>query len=176
MTALGLLAAIPVVMWLAQSVWLRCAAQPLRARINPPDLPERARRFNRIVTYSCFVALILLFPLTRGRSPLAYFLELLPMKDAARPALFGAAAAILYLALLHLAWVVTDNVRFRMRQSAGQLVSKLAGVPLTAILAAGTEELIFRGIVLRDLLDWLPGEGALLLVSRSSPGRITSAR
>ena len=50
MLALGLLAFIPLVMWLSQSVLLWWAGLPLRWRINARDLPRPLKRLNRVIT------------------------------------------------------------------------------------------------------------------------------
>ncbi|UCG33895.1 MAG: CPBP family intramembrane metalloprotease, partial [Phycisphaerales bacterium] len=70
-----------------------------------------------------------------------------------RELVHGLAAAGLYLVLLYLAWLLTDNVRFRVRHGAKRLTMRLAGVPLTALLVALVEELLFRGMLLANLLE-----------------------
>jgi membrane protease YdiL (CAAX protease family) len=75
--------------------------------------------------------------------------------------LHGAAAAILYLALLYLAWMLTDNVRFEIRHDARRLAKRLAGVPFTALLIALVEELLFRAVLLANLLEALEPRWAL---------------
>lgn len=65
----------------------------------------------------------------------------------------GSATAILYLSLLYLAWLTTDNVRFHLRPDRRRLLRRLAGAPFTALFAALVEELLFRGVLLADLLE-----------------------
>ena len=154
MCALGLLALLPLVMWLSQTALLLRASRPLRLRIGAPDLPRRLKLVNRVVTNVTFAAVLLAYPLLRGLSPLAYYAGFFPLGQRPRELLHGAAAAILYLVLLYLAWVVTDNVRFRLRHDAKRLARRLASVPLTAVLVALVEELIFRAVLLADLLEW----------------------
>jgi membrane protease YdiL (CAAX protease family) len=96
---------------------------------------------------------LLIYPLLRGQSPLAYYVGFFPLGARPLEMLHGAAAAVLYLALLYLAWMVTDNVRFGVRHSAQRLAVRLAGVPLTALLVALVEELLFRAVLLQDLLQ-----------------------
>ena len=153
MRALALLALVPVAMWLSQSVLLWRAGRPLRLRINAGDLPRRLKRVNRIVTNLTFAAVLLAYPLLRGESPLAYYARFLPLGVRPFEALHGVAAAVLYLALLYLAWTATGNVRFRVRHSTRRLARRLAGVPLTALFAAFVEELLFRAMLLADLLE-----------------------
>lgn len=156
MLALILLALIPFVMWLGQSALLLSAGLPLRLRISATDLPRPLKRINRAVTYLAFAAVLLGYPLLRGRTPLAYYADFLPLGFRVFEMLYGAAAAILYLTLLYLAWLLTDNVRFRVRHSAGRLARRLAGVPPTAVFVATLEELLFRAILLASLLESFP--------------------
>jgi membrane protease YdiL (CAAX protease family) len=69
--------------------------------------------------------------------------------------LYGAAAGILYLALVYLAWLATDNVRFAVRHTSRQLAMRLLGAPFTALFIALAEELLFRGVLLAGLLETL---------------------
>ena len=153
MLALGLLALIPVVMWLSQTVLLWRAGLPLRWRIGAADLPRRLKRVNRIVTNLAFAGILVAYPLLRGESPLAYYVGFFPLGGRPLELLHGAAAAVLYLALLYLAWALSDNVRFRVRHSPKRLVQRFAGVPLTAVFAATVEELLFRAMLLAGLLE-----------------------
>ncbi len=152
MLALGLLVLVPVAMWLGQSVALCCAGLPLRVRIGTVDLPVGVRRANRAMTKVVFAGVLLVYPLLRGQSPLVYLAGFFPLGARPLEMLHGAAGAVLYLALLYTAWMVTDNVRFGVRHSARRLAARLAGVPLTALLIALVEELLFRAVLLQDLL------------------------
>jgi membrane protease YdiL (CAAX protease family) len=163
MLALFLLALIPLIMWLGQSALLLRAGLPLRLRISAADLPRPLKRINRAVTYVAFAAVLLGYPWLRGRTPLAYYSDFFPLGYRAFEMLYGAAAAILYLALLYLAWNLTDNVRFRVRHSPGRLIQRLAGVPPTALLVAVLEELLFRAILLAGLIESFPARIALPL-------------
>lgn len=161
MLALLLLALVPLVMWLGQSALLLYAGLPLRLRISAADLPRPLKRVNRAVTYVAFAGVMLSYPMLRGRAPLAYYAGFLPLGHRPLEMLYGAAAAILYLTLLYLAWTLTDNVHFRTRHSTGRLVRRLAGVPPTAVFVAVLEELLFRSILLASLLHSFPARVAL---------------
>ena len=161
MRALALLALVPVAMWLAQTVLLWRAGRPLRLRIGAPDLPDDARRALRIVTKVAFGAALVAYPLLRGRAPLAYYAAFFPLDSRPLEMAHGAAAAVLYLTLLYLAWMLSDNVRFEVRHSRRKLVRRLSGVPFTALFIALVEELLFRAVLLNELLETLPPSGAL---------------
>ncbi len=161
MLALGLLLLVPIAMWLAQALALRAAGLPGHWRIGTTDLPAPLRRVNRIVTKAAFAAVLLLYPLLRGDSPWTYYAGFFPWGPRALDLLHGAAAAILYLALLYLAWMLTDNVRFEIRHDARRLAKRLAGVPFTALLIALVEELLFRAVLLANLLEALEPRWAL---------------
>ncbi|MCK4340702.1 MAG: CPBP family intramembrane metalloprotease [Phycisphaerae bacterium] len=153
MRALVLLALVPLVMWLTQTALLLRAGLPVRLRINSADLPQRLKWVNRVVTYVAFATVLLIYPpLCHSESPLTYYRGFFPLGLRPLEMLHGAAAAILYLVLLYLAWTISGNVRFEVRHDAKRLARRLAGVPLTAILAAFVEELLFRAMLLNDLL------------------------
>ncbi len=163
MLALVVLLAIPLGMWLGQSLLLRCAGLPLRWRLGARDLPEGFKRVNRALTYVLLVFAVLVYPLLRGSSPLPYYSAFLPAGPRPWELLHGATASVLYLTLLFLAWTLTDNVRFEVRHGAGRLVRRLAGVPLMALLIAFVEELLFRAVLLSELLEALPVPVAVVI-------------
>jgi membrane protease YdiL (CAAX protease family) len=152
MLALGLLLVTPLLMWLGQSAALRAGGLPVRWWLGTADLPPAVRRANRTITKVVFAGVLVVYPLLRGENPLAYYAQFFPLGPRPRELLHGAAAGILYLALLYLAWMITDNVRFGVRHDWRRLVLRLAGVPFTALLIALVEELLFRGVLLADLL------------------------
>lgn len=153
MRALLLLLAIPAVMWLTQTALLLGTRQPVRLRISPTDLPRRWRGVNRVVTKAALLAAVLLYPLLRGQMPLEYYSRFFPTAAQTWQAAYGAAAAILYLTLLYLAWTLSGNVQFEIRSAPARLLRRWAGAPLAAVLIALAEELLFRGMLLADLLD-----------------------
>jgi membrane protease YdiL (CAAX protease family) len=155
MRALALLLLIPIAMWLSQTLLLRRAGLPVRLRIGAPDLPDTLKRVNRITTNLLFAATLLGYPLIRGQSPLDYYAAFLPADGRAWDMLYGVAAAVLYLALLYLAWTATDLVRFEVRHSAARLLRRLATVPFTAVFIAFVEELLFRAMLLAELWESL---------------------
>lgn len=154
MLALALLLCIPAIMWLSQTVLLVKAGLPVRSRINASDLPARLKQYNRTVTYAAFLAVLSAYPLLVGRAPWAYYAAFFPLGPRPWELLNGAAMATLYLSLLYLAWLASGNVIFRVRHSRRRLVKRLCGVPLTAIMVALLEELLFRAVLLADLLNW----------------------
>lgn len=153
MAALALLLLIPLCMWGGQTILLRRAGIPIRLRIGAEDLPPSLRRLNRVITQGAFAAVLLGYPLLRGQSPIAYYGRYLPLAGRPVELVHGAAAAVLYLALLYAAWTVSDNVQFRVRDSGVKLARRLAGAPLTAIFAATVEEFLFRAVLLAGLLE-----------------------
>jgi membrane protease YdiL (CAAX protease family) len=163
MRAAVLLLSIPVVMWLTQSLLLWRAGRPLQARISSTRLPARFKRINRVVTKLTFVAVLWGYALWRGASPLAYYGRFLPGGGRPLEMLYGACAGVLCLAVLYLAWTVTDNVRFAIRHPPGKLATRWLGAVFTAVLIALVEELLFRAMLLAELLETLPAGAALTL-------------
>lgn len=111
------------------------------------------RSGQRAITYAALTAALVGYPLLRGRTPWDYYTAFFPLGPRPTELVFGAAAAVLYLTLLYLAWLLTDNVRFAVRHDARRLVRRLAAVPLTAALVALVEELLFRAVLLVGLLE-----------------------
>lgn len=153
MLALALLMTVPLIMWIAQSILLRRAGLPLRIRINPADLPPHLNRCNRAATYAAFALVLLGYPLLRGASPITYYPAFFPLGDRPWELLHGFSAAVLYLALLYIAWLASGNIHFRVRHEPGRLIQRLSGVPITAFLVAFVEELLFRAVLLADLME-----------------------
>lgn len=153
MLAIGLLLAVPVLMLAGQSVMLAAAGQPIRWRISSSGLSKRLKSINRIITNSSLAAVLVAYPLLKGQSIVWYYARLLPLGRAPLQALHGFAAVAIYLALLYLGWMISDNVRFGIRHRPGDLASRLAMIPFSAILGSTIEELMFRAVVLASLLD-----------------------
>lgn len=156
MRALALLLLVPVLMWIGQSIVLRRAGLPLRWRLSSSGLPRGLKSVNRVITNVALASVLLAYPPLKGESIAAYYGRLLPLGGAPAEALHGFAAVTLYLSLLYLAWMLSGNVRFGVRHRPRDLAGRLAVVPFSAILGASIEELMFRAVVLADLLETFP--------------------
>ncbi len=153
MLALGLLLLVPVMMWIGQSIMLKAAGLPVRIRISSSGLPKRLKSINRIITNVSLASVLFVYPLLKGQSPLAFYAKYFPTGRHWLESLHGFAIVALYLALLYLAWTVSDNVRFSARHGLAKSSARLAIVPFSALLGATIEELMFRGVVLASLLE-----------------------
>ncbi len=154
MTAIGLLLLIPVVMWIGQTALLRACGMPVRWRIDAGDAPRVVRTGGRVVTQASLVGVLVLYPMMIGESPAAYYRSLFPGDGSIVEFAHGAATAVLFLCALYVVWIATDLVRIDVHQSRGRWVRRLALLPATAVLGALVEEVLFRGVVLADLLRW----------------------
>lgn len=163
MLALLLLALAPLAIWLGQTSILLIARLPVRWRISSADLPRSIKRANRVLLNGVMGAVLLAYPLLRDQTPIEYFAAFFPLDGHAYEMLTGAAAAVLYLALLYGVWLATDNVRCGVRHSGATLARRLATVPLMAIAAATVEELLFRAVLLAGLLESFPFAIAMVL-------------
>jgi membrane protease YdiL (CAAX protease family) len=154
MLAVVLLLLVPLIMWVTQSVLLASAKQPLRLAIGADGLSSRARRISRIAANAAILLVIVLYPILRGRSPIAYYAAFFPFTDGhPLQLLHGAVGSLIYLGLLYAAWTVTDNVRFEGRHSPPVVFARLSSAPFSALLGAGVEELLFRAMLLEALLN-----------------------
>lgn len=161
MIAIVLLLAVPVAMWIAQSIALRACGRPIRAQLGGNDLPLPVEQTLRAATHTGMACVVLVYPLLRGMTPLAYYAPFFRLDSAGRELAWGAAAATLYLSLLHVAWAATDQARFEVRHRASRIVRKLLLAPVAGLLIAAVEELLFRAVLLADLLESLPVGAAI---------------
>ncbi|MBX3396101.1 MAG: CPBP family intramembrane metalloprotease [Phycisphaerae bacterium] len=151
MIAIPLLLAVPVIMWLVQTGLLIKHGLHVRFRIDAGDSPPIVRSAGRIVTQISLASLAIVYPYCIGRSPIAYYAELLPFDAALRDAVRGCAATTLFLCLLYLAWLLNDRLRVPDALDVRRTARRIALVPLSAAFGATVEEMVFRGVVMADL-------------------------
>ncbi len=152
MTALALLICVPPVMWLAQTLSLKTCGLPIRYRLDTSGTPEAVRITGRIATQGSLAAVALIYPLLRGESIIDYYGRLLPMDIRAKQCLFGAGLTVLFLSVLYLAWVASDMMRVAPHLQRPRTLKRLLVAPCSAAFGAFVEEIIFRGVVMADLL------------------------
>lgn len=171
MTALVLIAGVPVVMWVVQTAALRACGLPMRWRIDTHEAPKLVRLAGRLATQSGIVGVLVAYPILLGHSPGEYYRRLAPWDaESVTTALHGLAAAVLFLCALYLAWLAADCVRFEIRRSASRLTRHLVTLPLMAAFGATVEELLFRGVVVADLLRWVSMPVAVMLGAAAFAG------
>lgn len=153
-----MLACVPVVMWAAQTVLLKHYRLPIRWRIDSGDAPPQVRLVGRIVTQLSLLSVVILFPIIEGHGVVEYYAGLMPRSRVALQAVQGTAAAVLALCILFGAWIYTDRIHVGLHQSRKKWVRRLVLLIPTACFGAVVEELVFRGIILADLLRtaWIP--------------------
>jgi membrane protease YdiL (CAAX protease family) len=155
MTALLLLLSVPAIMWISQTVLLWRQGAPIRGAIDHGDMPAAVRTVARLVTQLALLGVILVYPLLRHESIIKYYGDLVPV-NLAPQAICGLAASTLLLSLLYLAWVLTDQLQIDVHQSRRKWTRRLVLLVPTAAFGAFVEELLFRGVLLGDLLRDMP--------------------
>lgn len=155
MLALALILLVAATMWVAQTLSLLSVGRPVRLCIDHGDLPRWLQGANRVVTNAAFAAVLLAYPAFRGESPLHYYGRFFPLGDRPAELAHGIAAALIYLGLLYAAWLFTGNIHLRVQSHPGRLIKRLMGVPFTAVIGAGVEELLFRAMLMAGLMEWL---------------------
>jgi membrane protease YdiL (CAAX protease family) len=164
--ALLLLACVPVVMWIVQSLQLRAAGMPMRLRIDADGAPNSIRTGGRIVTQASLFAVILVYPLLRGQNIIDYYQWLLPRGPVMLQFFHGAAAAVLFLCMLFGVWLATGRLEIDIHHSRKKWIRRLVLLIPTALFGAFVEEMLFRGVLLNDLLrSSIPIPRAILLGS-----------
>ncbi len=161
MIAVTLLLAAFAFLWAVENVPRLLTRRPAQWLLHADTDSARARQLHRALTQLVLLGMILLYPLLRGDSVRGYYADLLG-RGSPRQALLGAALSIFCLSLLYLAWLFSDNIEFAPRHASSRWLRKLAAAPLTALLGAAVEELLFRGILLADLLRSLPPAPAIV--------------
>jgi membrane protease YdiL (CAAX protease family) len=164
MTALVLLAAVPVLIWLVQSIGLRRAGLPLRWRLDARGAPGHLRLATRIATQIGLLGVIVAYPLARGLSPVVYYAALLPRDRAAAHFAWGFCAAAAFLAVLFVVWLSTERLIVEVHHARRKWIRRLALLVPTALLGAFVEELLFRGVVMADLLYGGGSRGAAVMI------------
>lgn len=152
MTAMLLIMLAPVAMWIVQSTMLVRCGMPIRWRLDADGVPAIVRTSGRIATQVILLAIIIGYPLLKGQSPLEYYGSLLPW-DMSSQFARGAAASTLFLCALFLAWIATDLLRVEVHHSRRKWMRRMLLLPATALFGAFVEELLFRGVVMADILD-----------------------
>lgn len=153
MSALALLACVPLVMWLAQSLLLLCHGLPIRRRIDAGNAPRSVRDAGRIVTQASLAAVILVYPMLIGKPIGAYYGELLPRASAWQLP-YGMATSVLFLCVLYGVWILTDQLLVKAHQKRRRWMRRLVLLVPTAFFGAFVEELLFRAVLLADILRW----------------------
>ncbi|MBN1345768.1 MAG: CPBP family intramembrane metalloprotease [Phycisphaerae bacterium] len=153
MLAIGLLAAAGLIIWLGQSALLLISGRRVGLRVSSSGLSKTGKQVGRVIVNASIAGVVVTYPLLRGQGLVAYYGGLLPADHRAMQCLSGFSIAIFYLSLMYVGWVATDNLRFSVRHKVSRVVRRLAVVPLAAVFGAFAEELLFRGVVMADLLD-----------------------
>jgi membrane protease YdiL (CAAX protease family) len=164
MTSLWLLAGVPVVMWIAQTIALRSVGLPIRWRIDSRSAPRAVRTAGRVATQLSLLAVILAYPLLRGEKFLSYYMGLFPANQTSLQFVQGMAASTLFLCALYIAWIATGRMRVEVHQERRRWMRRLALLVPTTVFGAFVEELLFRGVVMADLLR-TPGVARWLAIA-----------
>lgn len=151
MTAITLLAGVPVLMWLVQSILLKAHGLPLRWRLSNQDVPDIIRTAGRITTQLGLLSVILLYPSVIGSDIATHYAALLPRDQTIRFFAVGAATAILILALLFIIWLEYDCVVVDIHGKPRKRMRRLLMLIPSSLLGAVAEEFVFRGVIQFDL-------------------------
>lgn len=165
MTAILLLLCVPVVMWLGQSILLTCCGQPIRRRLDAKGAPRAVRTGGRVITQACLAAVVFGYPLLRHESPLGYYGGLFPAHHAAEHFCGGFSAAVICLGALFLACILSDRMVVELQESPRRLRKHLLLLVPIALPGAFLEEMLFRGVVMADLLHTWPAHGTSVVVA-----------
>lgn len=163
MLAWGLLWLVTFAVWADHALLRARAGRPMTWQIHAAELSPADQKRQRIVTNLCFAAVLLAYPLLRGHRPLEYYSSLLPGGRYVLDVPLGFSLAILYLGILYLAWLLTGNVQIRPVERPGRAATRLAALPFSAFAGATLEELLFRGMLLANLLETFPAAFAIPL-------------
>lgn len=116
------------------------------------------RKTGRVVTQLSLVGFALGYPLLRNESIAEYYARLLPLNQELLDFVRGGAMTTLILSALFLVWLLMDQMRVAPHLDRRRTIRRMAIAPLSAVFGAIVEEIVFRGIVMADLLR-APGIG-----------------
>jgi membrane protease YdiL (CAAX protease family) len=150
-----------------QSAALALHGSPIRWRIDSRHAPAAVRAAGRVATQLGLIAALLTYPGLIGRPIVDYYRSFFPTGPAALQLARGAAAAVLMLCALYGAWIASGRIEVFTHQQRRKWQRRLVLLIPTAALGALVEELIFRGVLLNDLLraPWLPRSAGLLVAA-----------
>lgn len=165
MIALLMLAALPLLLWLVQNALLKLHGLPMRWRLDARQAPPSVRLAGRIATQLGLLAVVMIYPLAIGQRPTDYYSDLLPPTRETMHFVHGFAASTLFLCVLFGIWLATNRLQIDVHHSRRKWTRRLLLLVPTALLGALVEELIFRGILLADLIriSALPREAAIAI-------------
>lgn len=167
MLAPVILTAVMLVMWGAHALLLRREGRPVTLRMDALALTPASQKVYRAVTNVVLIAALLLYPVLRGQWPREYYAAFFPGGRFLLELPQGFVLSIIYLGLLYLAWLISDNIHIRQTGGAGRSAKRLLKLPLIAGAGALMEELIFRGVLLAGVLEVLPPVGAVMFAAVS---------
>ena len=165
MTALLLLLLIPVVSWLGQTVMLRWHGLPIRWRLDAHHAPHSVRTASRLLLQISLAGAIVLYPLLAGESVVGYYRSLLPVSGCVPQLARGVAAVVLFLCLLCGVWIATGRLVVEVHQPRQRWMRRLVLLGPTALVGALAEELLFRGVLMADLLRSWPALPTVVVAS-----------
>lgn len=152
MIAIALLLCIPVIMWVAQSAALKSCGMAIRLPLDSSGAPPVVRKAGRVVTQLSLAGFAIVYPLLRSENIAEYYNRLLPLDHLALDFVRGGAMTTLFLSALFLVWIAMDQMRVAPHLDRRRTMRRIAIAPLSAVFGATVEEIVFRGIVMADLL------------------------
>jgi membrane protease YdiL (CAAX protease family) len=164
------------VLWLGQSVVLLWIDQPLAWPMRFDSRQPAARQAGKILVPTIWVLVILLAPHWLGSSLEDYYGPML-VRPAWRPIVFSVVFIVAGFATLHVVGRMSGYIRpFREHapeKIRGKLLRRIFVVPIPAALV---EELVFRCLILKQLLVGFPattaGMIAALIISSAIFGSV----
>lgn len=164
MTALFMLVAVCAFIWINQSIALLRAGLPMRWRIDARHAPSHIRMTVRIATQIGLLGVIVIYPMFRGESSHGYYGRLLPPAPAVEHFGFGVASSALFLSVLFVIWLATQRLVVEVHHARRKWIRRLVLLVPTALFGAFVEELLFRGVLMADLLrsNWPPGSAVMV--------------
>ncbi len=166
----GVAASALGILWIGQSVVLWWTHAPLAWPMRFDSRNALARRAGKILVPTVWLLAIALAPYWLGSTPLNYYGPMLALPSM-HPIFFSVSFIVAGFAMLHVIGRATGYIQpFREHapdKLRGKLVRRIFVVPIPAALV---EELVFRCLLLKQLLDAFPSttSGALAALFVSS--------
>lgn len=154
-----------IILLAGQTVILKLFREPLQWTFGASSSqPKKLRLALKVLLQSVLVGSIFLYPYLIGTTPGAYYGPLYP-GNRAMEFLWGEAAALLLLGIIFGIEFAAGWLKPEMRFTPGLALRKCLLSALSSITVVLIEEALFRGVVLRSLLDGGMAPLAAIVVS-----------
>lgn len=143
--------------WLVQSIALRLAGEPFAWPLRFKTQKPAVRWAMRGVIHFTWILIIVITPLELGVNPLEALHKAFPLPVPGKQIALAFFVTLFSTAGMYAVWIALGWVRIEPQHDRAKRHRKLLRRLIGPVLLAAIEEAVFRGVVLEQLLQALPG-------------------